>query len=89
MNPRSRRAWLGLVAIVGVALVALAAAQTVSRFTVTRDDTELVISNLAQAADGARSIGNNANCVEGQRLIGSFGREEFGRSLFEPLATRD
>lgn len=73
MNPRSRRAWLGLVAIVGVALVALAAAQTVSRFTVTRDDTELIISNLAQAADGARSIGNNANCVEGQRLTIVYG----------------
>lgn len=72
MNRRPRRARLVLVAAL-MALAALAAAQTVSRFTVKRDDTELVISNLARAADGARSIGNNANCVEGQRMTIVYG----------------
>lgn len=50
-----------------------AVAQTVTTFSLLRDDTELLISNHALAADGARSIGNNVNCEEGQRLTIVYG----------------
>jgi len=50
-----------------------ALAQTVTTFSLVRDDTELLISNHALAADGARSIGNNVNCEEGQRLTIIYG----------------
>lgn len=50
-----------------------ALAQTITTFTLVRDDTELLISNHALAADGARSIGNNVNCEEGQRLTIVYG----------------
>src|SRR5690606_41677022 len=50
-----------------------ALAQTVTTFTLVRDDTEMLISNHALAADGARSIGNNVNCEEGQRLTIVYG----------------
>src|SRR5690606_9579132 len=50
-----------------------ALAQTVTTFTLIRDDTELLISNHALASDGARSIGNNVNCEEGQRLTIVYG----------------
>ena len=73
MRPWPRRTRVFPAAVIVAALTAMALAQTVSRFTVKRDDTELVISNLALAADGARSIGNNANCVEGQRLTIVYG----------------
>ncbi len=62
----------GLLALLGVGL-AVALAQTASTFTIERDDTELVISNLALAADGARTIGNNRNCEEGQLLTIVYG----------------
>jgi lipopolysaccharide export system protein LptA len=52
---------------------AVALAQTASTFTLTRDDTELVVSNLALAADGARTIGNNRNCEEGLLLTIVYG----------------
>lgn len=55
--------------------VCMVAAQTVTTFSLQRDDTELVIANLARAADGARSIGNNVNCEEGQRLTIVYGPE--------------
>ena len=61
---------LGGVASIG-ALWALA--QTVTTFSLVRDDTELLISNHALAADGARSIGNNVNCEDGQRLTIVYG----------------
>lgn len=61
-----------LPALLGVA-AAVALAQTASTFTLTRDDTELVVSNLALAADGARTIGNNRNCEEGQLLTIVYG----------------
>src|SRR5690606_29071122 len=54
-------------------VAAVAIAQTASTFTLKRDDTELVISNRALAADGARTIGNNRNCEEGQRLTIVYG----------------
>ena len=58
---------------IAAAVVAWAAAQAVTTFTVRRDDTELVISNRALAAAGARSIGNNANCEEGFRMTIVYG----------------
>lgn len=61
---------LGTVACAGAVW---ALAQTVTTFTLVRDDTELLISNHALAADGARSIGNNLNCEEGQRLTIVYG----------------
>ncbi len=48
-------------------LVQPAGAQSATTFSIQREDTELVIANLARAADGARTIGNNRNCEEGQR----------------------
>ena len=42
-------------------------------FSLQRDDTELVIANMALASGGARSIGNNRNCEEGQRLTIVYG----------------
>lgn len=68
----SRRGAL-LAALVVAAPLGLVVAQTVTTFSLQRDDTELVISNLALAADGARSIGNNDNCEEGQRLTIVYG----------------
>lgn len=62
-----------LAALAVAAPLGLVVAQTVTTFSLQRDDTELVISNLALAADGARSIGNNENCEEGQRLTIVYG----------------
>ncbi len=62
-----------LTAALALALAAWAAAQAVTTFTVRRDDAELVISNRALAAEGARSIGNNANCEEGLRMTIVYG----------------
>ena len=52
-----------------VALVAAGTvlAQTSTTFTIKSDDAELVVTNLGLAADGARTIGNNRNCSEGER----------------------
>lgn len=50
-----------------------AAAQSVTTFTVYRDDTEITIANHALSADGARSIGNNQNCEEGIRMTIVYG----------------
>lgn len=55
------------------ALTALTLAQTSTTFSLTRDDTELVITNHSLAIDGARSIGNNRNCEEGMRLTIVYG----------------
>lgn len=70
----SRRGVL-LATLAVAAPLGLVVAQTVTTFSLQRDDTELVISNLALAADGARSIGNNDNCEEGQRLTIVYGPE--------------
>ncbi len=59
--------------MLAAAALAWAAAQAVTTFTVRRDDTELVISNRALASEGARSIGNNANCEEGMRMTIVYG----------------
>ncbi len=56
-----------------LALAAWAVAQTVTTFTLRRDDTELVVSNRALAADGARSIGNNVNCEDDVRMTIVYG----------------
>ena len=64
-----------VTALLAAAPLCLVLAQTVTTFSLQRDDTELVISNLARAADGARSIGNNVNCEEGQRLTILYGPE--------------
>ena len=50
-----------------------AVAQSVTTFTVYRDDTEIIIANHALSADGARSIGNNQNCEEGIRMTIVYG----------------
>lgn len=50
-----------------------AAAQSVTTFTVYRDDTEITIVNNARSADGARSIGNNQNCEENTRMTIVYG----------------
>lgn len=70
MSPR-RHALLAALLLATPACLVLA--QTVTTFSLQRDDTELVIANLARAADGARSIGNNLNCEEGQRLTIVYG----------------
>lgn len=67
-----RRTWLALGCL-ALAGTLWAVAQTVTTFSLLRDDTELLISNHALAADGARSIGNNVNCEEGQRLTIVYG----------------
>ncbi len=56
-----------------LAVAALALAQTVTTFTLQREDTELVVSNRALAADGARSIGNNVNCEDDVRMTIVYG----------------
>lgn len=56
-----------------VALLGAVLAQTATTFSIKRDDTELVIANLGLASNGARTIGNNRNCEEGQRLTIIFG----------------
>ena len=61
----------GVVATLTV--LGLALAQTSTTFTVRRDDAAMVVTNLALAADGARTIGNNANCAEGQRTTIVYG----------------
>jgi len=75
VSPRGARRKLLPALLGGAAAVvaAVAIAQTASTFTLKRDDTELVISNRALAADGARTIGNNRNCEEGQRLTIVYG----------------
>jgi len=70
VSPR-RHALLAALLLATPACLVLA--QTVTTFSLQRDDTELVIANLARAADGARSIGNNLNCEEGQRLTIVYG----------------
>lgn len=77
--PRSVALGLALLALFGGFAAALvlsvrhARAQSATTFSLQRDDTELVITNLALAADGARTIGNNRNCEEGQRLTIVYG----------------
>lgn len=71
MSGRGARRGLRLALLCGAATVALA--QTATTFTLKRDDTELLIANRALAADGARSIGNNRNCEEGQLLTIVYG----------------
>jgi len=61
-----------LVAVATLA-IGLVLAQTVTTFTLKRDDTDLVISNRSLAIDGARSIGNNLNCEDGVRMTVVFG----------------
>lgn len=56
-----------------LATVGVVAAQTSTTFTILRDDAELVVTNLALAAAGARTIGNNANCADGQRTTIVYG----------------
>ena len=67
-----RRRWLALAWLASACTLG-AVAQTITTFSLVRDDTELLISNHALAADGARSIGNNVNCEEGQRLTIVYG----------------
>ena len=67
-----RRTYLALGCLAS-ACTLWAVAQTVTTFSLIRDDTELLISNHALASDGARSIGNNVNCEEGQRLTIVYG----------------
>lgn len=63
-----------LAALLAVALLAREVhAQSATTFSLQRDDTELVIANMALASGGARSIGNNRNCEEGQRLTIVYG----------------
>ena len=64
-----RRAGSALI----VALLGAVLAQTATTFSIKRDDTELIIANLGLASSGARTIGNNRNCEEGQRLTIVFG----------------
>lgn len=77
--PRGRAlALVTLTALAGLCTaVALLArevqAQSATTFSLQRDDTELIISNMALAASGARTIGNNRNCEEGQRLTIVYG----------------
>lgn len=54
-------------------LIGGAIAQSVTTFTVFRDDTEIVIANHALSADGARSIGNNQNCEDAVRMTIVYG----------------
>ncbi|HNQ98752.1 MAG TPA: LptA/OstA family protein [Trueperaceae bacterium] len=54
--------------LAALALVGTVLAQTSTTFTVKRDDAELVVTNRGLAADGARTIGNNRNCSEGERM---------------------
>lgn len=70
---RLRLAAVTLGALAAAAVLGLAVAQTSTTFTITRDDTQLVVTNLGLAADGARTIGNNANCAEGQRTTIVYG----------------
>ncbi len=56
-----------------VALLGAVLAQTATTFMIKRDDTELVVANLGLASNGARTIGNNRNCEEGQRLTIVYG----------------
>ncbi len=63
-----------LAALLAVSLLVREAhAQSATTFSLQRDDTELVIANMALASGGARSIGNNRNCEEGQRLTIVYG----------------
>jgi len=70
-GPSTRRAAL-LIAL-AVAAGGVVVAQTSTTFTIKREDTEMVVTNLAKAADGARTIGNNRNCVEGERMTIVYG----------------
>lgn len=62
-----------VVAAVLLCACMVAAAQSVTTFTVFRDDTEITIANHARSADGARSIGNNQNCEEEIRMTIVYG----------------
>lgn len=64
---------LGGFLAAAVLMVNEADAQSATTFSLQRDDTELVISNLTLASAGARTIGNNRNCEEGQRLTIVYG----------------
>lgn len=67
-RPRLPALLAALLWLTAILVTAAAAAQTSTTFTLKRDDTELLITNLGRAADGARSIGNNRNCEEEHRL---------------------
>lgn len=70
---RAKAVLFAALTVTGAVLAAWALAQTVTTFTLKRDDTDLVVSNRALAADGARSIGNNVNCEEGVRMTIVYG----------------
>lgn len=70
---RARTLYSSALTAILVAAAAWAAAQTVTTFTLQREDTDLVVSNRALAANGARSIGNNVNCEEGVRMTIVYG----------------
>lgn len=63
-GPRRVLCW---AAAVSLALAPSAAAQTESQVTLTRKDTDIVVTLKARYADGARFIGNNPNCRTGMR----------------------
>lgn len=62
-----------VVTVICLCICSFAIAQSVTTFTVFRDDTEITIANHARSADGARSIGNNQNCEEGVRMTIVYG----------------
>lgn len=70
---RAKAVLFAALTVASAALAAWALAQTVTTFTLKRDDTDLVVSNRALAADGARSIGNNINCEEAVRMTIVYG----------------
>lgn len=64
-----RRSWrAGAALLLALAGAGAVLAQTNTTFTIKRDDAEMIVTNLGRAADGARTIGNNRNCSEGERL---------------------
>lgn len=80
--PRSRALCAGSLVVLAAVLAAPHAmkallqpahAQSATTFSLQRDDTELIIANFALASGGARTIGNNRNCEEGQRLTIVYG----------------
>lgn len=71
--PRKRRRANRSATLLVCLAVGVALAQTDTSFTIVRDDEALTVTNLARAADGARSIGNNRNCSEGQRVTIVYG----------------
>lgn len=71
--PAPRRRFWRAALIVPLAAAGLVLAQTNTTFTILRDTTEMIVTNLARAADGARTIGNNSNCSPGDRTTIVYG----------------